>query len=153
MTDNSTATIAAATTVADPRSLRRLHRGDTGSADAQPGQQTRPGGDRRDDKLAVATQLHPGATGRDTASDADRGALITARGQPCGLAGGIDAADLHRCRCDPGQAQHQHRDQCDDAQRRLDGARTDIVDYALVLSARAMMLVNAETMESPVTTA
>jgi hypothetical protein len=59
---------------------------------------------------------------------------------------------LHRHRCDTGQAQHQHRDQRDNAQRRLHGARADIVDYALVLSARAMMLVNAVTMESPVTT-
>ena len=83
---------------------------------------------------------------------ADRRTLVTACGQPGGLAGGVDAADLHRDRRDPGQAQHQHRDERDDAHRRLDGARADIVGYALVLSARAMMLVNAETMESPVTT-
>ena len=103
-------------------------------------------------ELAVAAQLHQGATGRDTAGGGDRRALITARGQPGGLAGGVNAADLHRYRCDTRQAQHQHRDQRDDAQRRFHGARADIVDYALVLSARAMMLVNAETMESPVTT-
>ena len=139
--------------MADPRSLRRLHRGDTGSADAQRGQQIRPGGDRRDDEPAVAAQPNQGATRRDTAGDGDRGPLVTTCGQPGGLAGSVDAADLHRDRRNAGQAQHQHRDQCDDAQRRLDGARTDIVDYALVLSARAMMLVNAETMESPVTTA
>ncbi len=116
------------------------------------GKQIRPGGDRRDDELAVAAQLHPGATGRNTAGGADRRALITARGQPRGLAGRVDAADLHRHRCDPRQAQHQHRDQRDDAQRRLHGARAGIVGYDLVLSARAMMLVKAETMESPVTT-
>jgi hypothetical protein len=139
-------------TVADPRSLRRLHRRDAGSADAQCGQQIRPGGDRRDDEPAVAAQLHQGATGRNTAGGGDRRTLVATCGQPGGLARGVDAADLHRDRRDPGQAQHQHRDQRDDTQRRLDGARADIVDYALVLSARAMMLVNAETMESPVTT-
>ena len=152
MTDNNTATIAAAITVADPRSLRRLHRRDAGSADAQRGQQLRPGSDRRDDEPAVAVQLHQGATGRDTAGGGDRRTLITTCGQPGGLAGSVDATDLHRDSGNTGQTQHQHRDQRDDAQRRLDGARADIVDYALVLSARAMMLVNAETMESPVTT-
>jgi hypothetical protein len=150
--DSSTATIAAATTVADARSSRLLHRRDAGSRDSQRRQQIRPGSDRRDDELAVSTHLHLGATGRDTAGGGDRRALITTCGQPGGLAGGVNAADLHRHRCDTGQAQHQHRDQRDDAKRRLNGARAGIVDYALVLSARAMMLVNAVTMESPVTT-
>jgi hypothetical protein len=59
---------------------------------------------------------------------------------------------LHRHRGDTGQAQYEHRDQRDDAECRFDGAGTDVVAYALVLSARAMMLVNAVTMESPVTT-
>jgi hypothetical protein len=36
--------------------------------------------------------------------------------------------------------------------RTRQGLAPGIVDYALVLSARAMMLVNAATMESPVTT-
>ena len=67
MTDSSTATIAAATTVAEPRSPRRLHRRDSGRRDAQRRQQSRPGGDRRDDEVAVAAQLHQRATGRDAA--------------------------------------------------------------------------------------
>lgn len=82
----------------------------------------------------------------------DGRALIAARDQPGRLAGGVDAADLHRHRGDTGQAQHEHRDQRDDAECRFDSAGADVVAYAFVLSARAMMLVNAVTMESPVTT-
>jgi len=49
-----------------------------------------------------------------------------------------------------------HHDQPGDAQYRLDGARastlTDTTGYTLVVSARPMMWVSADTMESPVTT-
>jgi hypothetical protein len=152
VTNSSTPTIAAAMMVAEPCSLRRLHCRDADGADTQRRQQIRPGGDRRDNKPAVAAQLHHGAAGRDAARGVDRRTLVATCAQPRRLAGRVDATDLHRHRREARQTQHQHRDQRDDAQRRLDGARTRIADYVLVLSARAMMLVNAETIESPVTT-
>jgi hypothetical protein len=107
---------------------------------------------RGDDEVTVPAYLNPRPDGRDAASGVDRRAFVAARRQPGGLAGGVDTAHLHRDRGDPGQAQHQHHDQRGDRQRRLDGARAGTAGYTLVLSARPMMLVSADTMESPVTT-
>jgi hypothetical protein len=121
------ATIEAATTVADPRSPRQLHRRDAGGGDGQRGQQIRPGGDRRDDELAVDPQMNSGAAGRDFARHGDGRALVATRGQSCGLAGGVDAANLHGHSRDTGQAEHQHRDQRGDAERRFDGAGARII--------------------------
>jgi hypothetical protein len=128
VTDNSTATIAAATTVAEPHSRPGLRRRDTGGRNRQRGQQIRPGGDRRDDKLAVPMHLHHCTGRRNAVGDVEGRALITTRCQPGRLAGGVDTTDLHRHRRNAGQAQHQHRNQRGDAQRRLDGARTGIAD-------------------------
>ena len=119
----------------------------------QCGQQIRPSDDRRDDESAVAPNLNDGTAGRDTTGGGHGRPLVAARRQPGGLAGRVDAADLHRHRCDSGQAQHEHHNQDGDAERRLHGGRTGIVGYALVFSARAMMFVSAVTIESPVTTA
>ena len=80
--------------------------------------------DRGHEEVAVAAHLDPRPVGRDAASGLDRRAFVTAGSQPGGLAGGVDAAHLHRHRGDTGQAQHQHHDQRGDAQCRLDGART-----------------------------
>ena len=112
--------------------------------------------DRGDHKVAVPPHLDQRTAGRDAAGGVDGRPVVTARGQSSGLAGGVDTAHLHRHRGDTRQAQHQHHDQRGDAQRRLDGARagtpTGIISYTLVVSARPMMWVSADTMESPVTT-
>lgn len=110
-------------------------------------------GDGGDQEVAVAVQVDPGAGGSEPDRGGHRGAFVAAGGQPGGLAGGVDAAHLHRDSADTGQAQHQHDDERGDAQRRLNGARAGTAGYTLVLSARPMMLVSADTMESPVTTA
>ena len=108
------------------------------------------------EKIAVPMHLNPRPNGRDAARGVDRRTFVAARSQSGRLAGGVDTAHLHRHRGDTGQAQHQHHDQRRDAQCRLDGARagtpTDIASYTLVLSARPIMWVSADTMESPVTT-
>ena len=109
-------------------------------------------GDRRDDEGTVAAQLHGGTARSDSAGGSDRRPFVTTCRQPGRLARGVDAADLHRHRGDAGQTQHENGDQGRDAERRFHGGRTGIAGYALVLSARAMMFVNAETTESPVTT-
>jgi hypothetical protein len=108
--------------------------------------------DRGDKEVAVPMHLNQRPTGRDAAGGGDRRSFVTARRQPRGLASGVDTAHLHRHRGDTGQAQHQHRDQRGDRQCRLNGARAGTTRYTLVLSARPMMLVSAETIESPVTT-
>lgn len=100
-------------------------------------------------EIPVAAQVDPRTGGREPEGGGHRGALVAAGRQPGSFAGGVDTAHLHRYRGDPGQAEHQHHDERGDAQGRLDGAGTG---YTLVLSARPMMLVSAETMESPVTT-
>jgi hypothetical protein len=67
--------------------------------------------------------LDPRPTGCNAASGVDRRAVVTAGSQPGGLAGGVDAAHLHRHRGDTGQAKHQHHDQRGDRQCRFNGAR------------------------------
>jgi hypothetical protein len=84
--------------------------------------------DRRDEIIAVTLYLDTRRGWRDAASGIDGRALVSARGQPGGLTGGVDTANLHRHRGDTGQAQHQHHDQRGDRQRRLDGARTGTAD-------------------------
>ena len=103
-------------------------------------------------EVAVSTDLDPRPRGRDAASGVDRQTVVAPRRQPGGFTGGVDTAHLHRHRGEPGQAQHQHHNQRGDRQRGLNGARTPTAGYTLVLSARPMMLVSADTMESPVTT-
>ena len=78
---------------------------------------------RGNHELPIPLHLDHRAVRRDAARDIDRRSPVTARGQPSGLAGGVDTAHLHRHRGDPGQTQHQHDDQAGDRQRRLDGAR------------------------------
>jgi hypothetical protein len=127
VTDNSTTTIAAATMVADPRSSRRFDRRHPGRRDVQHGQQIRPGNDRRDDESAVPVQLHNGAAGRDPTGRRNSRSLVTTRGQPGRLAGRVDTANLHRHRCDAGQAQHEYRNQNGDTERRFHRGQTGIV--------------------------
>lgn len=103
-------------------------------------------------EFAVAVQVDPRTRGRESDGGGHRGAFVAAGGQPGGLAGGVDAAHVHRNRADTGQAQHQHHNERGDAQCRLNGAGAGTAGYTLVLSARPMMLVSADTMESPVTT-
>jgi len=78
-----------------------------------------------DKKVAVPVHLDQRSTGRDAARGIDRRPFVTAGSQPGCLAGRIDTTDLHRHRGDTGQAQHQHRDQRGDRQRRFNGARAD----------------------------
>jgi hypothetical protein len=77
----------------------------------------------RDEEVAVPPHSDQRATGRDAAGGFDGHPVVAARCQSRGLAGGVDAAQLHRHRGNAGQAQHQHDDQRRDAQSRLDGAR------------------------------
>lgn len=155
VTESSTATIAAATTVAEPRSSAGFGRHNPLRRNDHRRQQPGPHGDRGDDDGAVTAQLHLRPTGRDAPGHVDCRALVTAGRQPGCFAGGIHTAHLHRHRADTGQAQDQHGNQSRNPQRRFDGARAGIrgeTRYALVFNARAMMLVSAETIESPVTT-
>jgi hypothetical protein len=87
----------------------------------------RPGHDRRDDESTVPAQLHGGTAGRDPAGDRDGRSLVTPRGQAGRFACRVNAANLHRHRCDAGQAQHEDHDQNGDTERRLDRGRTGIV--------------------------
>jgi hypothetical protein len=89
--------------------------------------QIRPGGDSRNHEATLAPQLHAGACRSDAPGGGDRGALITPRRQPGGLARSVDAADLHRYRGDPGQTHHENDDQGRDTEGRLDGGRSGIV--------------------------
>lgn len=79
--------------------------------------------DRGHHEVAIPNHLNPRPDGRDATRGVDRRALVAARRQAGGLAGGVDTANLHRHRGDPGQAEHQHHDERGDRQRRLDGAR------------------------------
>lgn len=108
--------------------------------------------DRDHQEFPVAAQVHSRTGWREPTSGGRGGAFVAAGRQPGGLAGGVDATNLHRHRGDTGHAQHQHHNQGGDAQCRLDRAGTGTSGQTLVLSARPMMLVSAETMESPVTT-
>jgi hypothetical protein len=96
--------------------------------------------------------LNPRPDGRDAARGVERRTFVAAGSQPGRLTRGVDTTHLHRHRGDTGQAQHQHHDQRGDRQCRFNGARAGTIRYTLVLSARPMMLVSAETIESPVTT-
>jgi hypothetical protein len=72
-------------------------------------------------------QLHNGAAGRDPAGRRNGRSLVTTRGQPGRLAGRVDTANLHRHRCDAGQAQHEYRNQNGDTERSFHRGRTGIV--------------------------
>jgi len=108
--------------------------------------------DGGDQEVAISAYLDPRGGRCDAASGVDRRAIVTARGQSSGLARSINTAHLHRHRGHTRQAQHQNHDQRCDRECRFNGARAGTPGYTLVLSARPMMLVNADTMESPVTT-
>jgi hypothetical protein len=108
--------------------------------------------DRRHQEIAIPTHLDTRPHGRDAARGVERRTFVAAGSQPGRLARGVDTTHLHRHRGDTGQAQHQHHDQRGDRQCRFNGARAGTIRYTLVLSARPMMLVSAETIESPVTT-
>jgi hypothetical protein len=118
---NNTAIIAAATTLAEPRSARtRFGRRDSLGCDGDSRQQRRFRGDDRDDELPVRPQLH-GRTGR---RNAFRGTgsrtLITACRQSSSLTRGVNATHLHRDGGEPCHAQNEHDDQGGDRKCRLD---------------------------------
>jgi hypothetical protein len=77
--------------------------------------------------VAVPAKLHDGTAGRDPAGGGAGRPLVAARGQPRGLAGRVNAADLHGHRCDAGQTQHEHHNQDGDAERRFHRRRAGIV--------------------------
>ena len=147
----------APSTDAAPESSRAgFHRGDRVAFDDQPGQQRRPAGNAGDDIPAIRTQFHDRTPGRHDRRCAGRH-RVASRGKPGRFPGCIDAPDLHRQRRDTGSAQHQDHHQCGDGKRRLDRAETGFAGgpdnaYTREVSARAMMLVKAPTIESPVTT-
>lgn len=100
----------------------------------------------------VAANLDQRPTRRDTPGHL-RGGPVTACRQPRRLTRGVDTAHLHRDRAEPTGTQRQHSHERRDRERRLDRDRTPVIEpQTLVLSARLMMLLNAFTTESPVTT-
>jgi len=150
---SSTAIIATATNVAEPRSsLARLDSSDRVGADRDARQKDRMRGDGRDRQPAFLSQLKLRAARSDALRCLQRGPVIAARRKTCRLTRGIDTPNLHRQRCETGRAPHQNDDQRGDRERSLNSGRAAIVGQTLVFSARLMMLVSAVTMESPVTT-
>ena len=151
MIANSTAIIATATTLAEPRSSG-LDRGDRFRRDGDARQQRRACRDGCDDEVTVAAQLDGCPVGRNVSCHLRCRSVVAPRGKPGGFAGGIHTAHLHRHRGEPRHAQGEHDDQSGDRERRFDGDTPGFIGYTLVLSARVMMLVNALTIESPVIT-
>lgn len=150
VTASRTVMLVAATMLAEPRSRPRwlCQRGRLrGDRDTR---QDHGGADPRDDEVAVPARLEHRTLGRDAARRRCGSRVITPSRQPRRLPGGVDTPNLHRHGGDTSDAQHQHRDQSRDRERRLDGDPTGV--YTLVLSARWMMFVNAPMIESPVTT-
>ena len=149
-------TATAARTVAAPvssrsRSPEGFAGGDRFAADDNPGQKGRTIGDPRNDVTPTAAQFHCGTGRSQTAGDTDS-QTVAAGGQSGDLTSRINTAHLHRqSRC-AGEAEHRDADQTRDGQRSLHRAEPGITCQTLVVSARLMMLVNAPTMESPVTT-
>jgi hypothetical protein len=127
LTANSTAIIATATRLAEPRSAQtRLHRGHRLSSDGDARQQCRSRRDGGDDEFPVVTQLHRGAV----RCDAPRRIgcrTVAAGGKPRRLTRGVDTAHLHRHRHEPGHAQDEHNHQGSDRKRRLDGDATVLI--------------------------
>jgi hypothetical protein len=147
-----TVIIAAATTLAAPRSPTGFDRGNRRGCDGEPRQWDGPGGDPRDDESAVAVQHQLGTGGSTATHRLGGGVLVTAGSQPGGLTRGIDTSHLGRDGGEAAGAQHHDHRQCGDGERRLDRDTSFFVAQTLVFSALVMMLVNALTIESPVTT-
>jgi hypothetical protein len=70
--------------------------------------------DRGDQEVTIAVHVDLGSARRDAPSGGDPRTFVAARGLSRGFAGGVETAHLHRDGGDPGQTQHQHRDQCGD---------------------------------------
>ncbi len=77
---------------------------------------------------------------------------MAAGGEACGLARGVDTPDMHRHRRESAQTQDEDGDQRCHRERRFDRGAATFTGQTFVLRARLMMLVNALTIESPVTT-
>ncbi len=150
------ATSAAPSTAAAPSSPAGLSGGDgprgEGERESQPGKQIRAGVHGGHDERAVPCEVQARAGRRDEPHRSAGRVTIAAGGEPGGLAGGVDAADLGADDPDPGQAHHRHHDQRRDRQSSLDRSDSGIADHTAVFSARVMMFVSAPTIESPVTT-
>ena len=150
----STAIIATAISVAEPRSFhRRLDRRHHGRPYGDARQQDRISGDGRNNEPAFPTEVELGTGRRDVLRGLCSAPVITARREAGRLPGRIDAPRLHGQGGEPGRAQHQNDHQRGDGESRLDGGGAAITGQTLVFSARLMMFVSAETIESPVTTA
>jgi hypothetical protein len=78
---------------------------------------------RGDQEVAISAYLDPRGRRCNAASDVERGAVVTARGQSGGLARSIHTAHLHRHRGHARQAQHQHHNQRCDRDCRFNSAR------------------------------
>lgn len=143
--------IAPRTVAAPDSSATRLGRRERSGRDDDAGQQRRARADPGLHEVTDAAVLHRRAWRGHRACCGIGAGRVAAGGQSGGLPGGVDAADLGGDGSDSAEATQQHHHQCGDGQGRLDRARTGIA-YTLVFSARLMMLVNAPTIESPVTT-
>jgi hypothetical protein len=153
VTANNTTITASATTVAEPRSFHtRLDRRDRIGPNRDPGQQHRTSGDNRDHQSPVLAQVQVRAGRSDVASGLRRVPVVAACREAGRFPRGVDAPNLHRQGGETSHAQHQNHDKRGDGECRLDGGGAAITGQTLVLSARLMMLVNAVTIESPVTT-
>lgn len=152
--DTINATMATATTVAEPSSRRlpgshRLRRDP--SCEPQGWART----DTGDDEPAIVPDVDRRSGRRDAPCRVDRHGGVTPRREPCRFAGRVDAAHVRRDRRHPCETDDQHHDERRDREGRFDRGSAGIpaiLCQALVLSAFAMMLVNALTIESPVTT-
>ena len=123
----STAIIAAATTLAAPRSEPRLDGRHRLRADRDARQQDRACTDPGHHEPAVATQRQLRPRRPTSAYHVRGGALVTTGGQPCGLSRRVDAPHLHADRGEPADAQHQDHRQRGDRERRLDGDTTPVI--------------------------
>ena len=110
------------------------------------------GGDRRNHQAALFMQIELCAKRSDAAGGLCRTTVVAACSEAGRFPRGIDAPNLHRHGGEPSHTQHQNHHERGDGEGCLDGGGAVIAGQTLVLSARVMMLVNAVTMESPVTT-
>jgi hypothetical protein len=147
------AIIATANSVAEPRSWRPgFDRGDGFGGNRDPWQQNRSRGDPCDDAPIAAAQLDLSSGWGDRTRRVHGRPIVATGREPGSLPGRVDAPHLHRHGREARQAQHQDHHERRDRKRGLDGGATDVTAQTLVFSARVMMLVNALTIESPVTT-
>lgn len=146
---------AANTEAAPESSLTGFDRGHRAAFDDQPGQQRRPSDNASDDKPAIRPQLHDRTRGRHDRCCAGRH-RVASRGKLAKPR----AASMHRICIDNAVIPAAHNTRTTTSVVMANAASTAETGftgspdnaYTRDVSARPMMLVNAPTIESPVTT-